>query len=154
MTTPQLTFGAQKNLCGQFRGSSSSVLTTGACQASPCPQPYKALAELESLVDLARNKADARTKRFSTMLRQCCPLLGNPQFQSNLLKSVRDIEGVKVVKAIQKSLHPSALCWPNFTLPRLGFPHRSPEFCYGPRPTPTCFNCHRRGHIARFCPKN
>ena len=31
--------------------------------------PYKALTGLESLVDLARDKADARTKRLSTILR-------------------------------------------------------------------------------------
>jgi len=40
--------------------------------AKPPPvfDPYKALAGLESLVDLARDKVDARTKRFSTILRQ------------------------------------------------------------------------------------
>ena len=49
--------------------------------AKPPPvfDPYKALAGLESLVDLARDNADARTKRLSTILRQCRPLLGKPQ---------------------------------------------------------------------------
>ena len=58
--------------------------------AKPPPEfdPYRALAGLESLVDLARNKADARTKRFSTILRQCSPLRGNLHFQSILLKLV------------------------------------------------------------------
>ena len=70
--------------------------------------PYKALAGLESLVDLARDNADTRTKRLSTILRQCRPLLGNPQFQSILLKLVGDKEDVEVAKAIQKSLRPSA----------------------------------------------
>ena len=37
--------------------------------AKPPPgfDPYRALAGLKSLVDLARDKADARTKRFSTV---------------------------------------------------------------------------------------
>ena len=35
--------------------------------------PYKALAGLEALVDLARDNSDARAKRFSTILRQCRP---------------------------------------------------------------------------------
>ena len=98
--------------------------------AKPPPtfDPYKALAGLESLVDLALNKADARTKRFSTILRQCRPLLGNSQFQSVLLKLVGDNEDVEVAKAIQKYLRPSTSCWPNFAPPRPGFPHRSPDF--------------------------
>ena len=60
--------------------------------AKPPPvfDPYRALAGLESLVDLARDKADARTKRFNTILRQCRPLLGNLHFQGILLKLVRD----------------------------------------------------------------
>ena len=63
--------------------------------AKPPPvfDPYKALAGLESLVDLAWDNADARTKRFSMILRQCCPLLGKPQFKSILLKLVGDKEG-------------------------------------------------------------
>ena len=83
--------------------------------AKPPPvfDPYKALAGLESLVDLARDNADTRTKRLSTILRQCRPLLGKPQFQSILLKLVRDKEDVEVAKAIQKSLRPSASWGPS-----------------------------------------
>ena len=56
---------------------------------------YKALPGLESLVGLARDNAHARTKRFSTILRQCRPLLGKSQFQSILLKLVGDKEDVE-----------------------------------------------------------
>ena len=82
--------------------------------AKPPPvfDPYKALAGLES-----RDKADARTKRFSAILRQCRPLLGNPHFQSILLKLVGDKEDIEVAKAIQKSLRPTASLWPNVPPP-------------------------------------
>ena len=103
--------------------------------------PYKALAGLESLVDLARDNADARTKRFSTILRQCRPLLGKPHFQSILLKLVGDKEDAEVAKAIQKSLRPPASWGPSMASrsPGPGFSHRSPDFRYAPRPPPTCF---------------
>ncbi|KAK2549874.1 hypothetical protein P5673_029581 [Acropora cervicornis] len=83
--------------------------------AKPPPvfDPYKALAGLESLVDLARDNADARTNFFSTILRQCRPLLGKSQFQSILLKLVGVKEDVEVAKAIQKSLRPSASWGPS-----------------------------------------
>jgi len=126
--------------------------------AKPPPvfDPYKALAGLESLVDLARDNADARTKRISTILRQCRPLLGKPQFQSILLKLVGDKEDVEVTKAIQKSLRPPASWGPSLPsrLPGPSFSHRSPDFRYAPLTPPTCFNCRRRGHIAIFYPRN
>ena len=117
---------------------------------------YNALAGLESLVDLARDNADARTKRFSTILRQCRPLLGKPQFQSILLKLVGDKADVEVAKAVQKSLRPSASWGPSMASrpPGPGFSHRTPDFRYAPRPPPTFFSCRRRDHIARFCPRN
>ena len=113
--------------------------------------PYKALAGLESLVDWARDNADARTKRFSTILRQYRPLLDKPQFQSILLMLVGDKEDVEVAKAIQKSLRPCASWGPSMASrpPGPGFSHRTPDFRYAPRPPSTCFNCRRHGHIAR-----
>ena len=98
--------------------------------AKPPPvfDPYNTLVGLESLVDLARGKADARTNSFSTILRQCRPLLGKPQFQSILLKLDGD-KDVDVAKAIQKSLRPSSSWELNFALRPLGpdFSHRSPD---------------------------
>ena len=137
-------------------GAAPLSLQQELAKPPPVFDPYKALAGLESLVDLARDNADTRTKRLSTILRQCRPLLGKPQFQSILLKLVGDKEDVEVAKAIQKSLRPSASWGPSMPSrpPGPGFFRRSPDFSYAPRPPPTCFNCRRRGHIARFCPKN
>ena len=121
----------------------------------PVFDPYRALAGLESLVDLARDKADEKTKCFSISLCQCCLLLANPHFQSILLKLVGDKEGVEVAKAFQKSLHPSASLWPHVPPPKQYSSRRPPDFWYRPRSLqPTCFSCRQRGHIARFCPRN
>ena len=70
--------------------------------AKPPPvfDPYRALTGLESLVHLARDNADTRTKRFSKILHQFLPLLGNSQFQNILLKLVGDKEEVEEAKAI------------------------------------------------------
>ena len=121
----------------------------------PVFDPYRALAGLESLVDLARNKGDEKTKCFSTSLCQCRPFLANPHLQSILLKLVGDNESVEVAKAIQKSLHPSASLWPHVPSPKQYSSCRPPDFWYRPRSSqPTCFSCRQRGHIARFCPRN
>ena len=121
----------------------------------PVFDPYRALAGLESLVDLAWDKADEKTKCFSTSLCQCRPLLANPHFQSILLKLVGDKEGIEVAKAIQKSLCPSASLWPYVPPPKQYSSCRPPDFWYRSRSSqPTCFSCCQRGHIARFCPRN
>ena len=121
----------------------------------PVFDPYRALAGLESLVDLARDKADEKTKGFSTSLCQCRPLLTNPHFQSILLKLVGDKEGIEVAKAFQKSLRPLALLWPHVPLPKQYSSRMPPDFWYRPCSLqPTCFSCRQRGHIARFCPRN
>lgn len=69
---------------------------------------------LESLVDLARDKADAQIQRCMTVLRECCLLLG----QSRVLKQHLKVAGrgsVAVTRTIQKPLHPSASLGRNFS---------------------------------------
>ena len=119
-----------------------SCLQQELAKPTPVFDLYKALAGLESLVDLARDNADARTKSLSTFLRQCRPLLGKPQFQTIWLKLLGDKEDVEVAKAIQNSLRPSLIWGPSFASrpPRPGSSRRSIDFSYAPRPPPTFFN--------------
>lgn len=56
------------------------------------------------MVDVARDKRDARANRFAVFLRQTGPLLYNPSFQHLLLKLVGEKEEVEVAKEIQKAL--------------------------------------------------
>ena len=74
----------QNQLLELKRSSASNSVTAALLSlqqelAKPLPvfDPYRALAGLTFFVDLAPDKADARTKRFSTILRQCHPLLSN-----------------------------------------------------------------------------
>ena len=152
----------QKQLLELKRSSASNSVAAALMSlqqelAKPPPvfDHFRALAGLDSLVDLARDKANARTKRFSTILRQCRPLLRNPHFQRILLKLVGDKEDVEVAKAIQKSLRPSAKLWPHVPPPTQFSSRKTPDFWYRPRSSqPTCISCRQRGHIARFCPRN
>ena len=54
-------------------GTALFALQQELAKPTPVFDPYKALAGLEALVDLARDNSDARAKRFSTILRQCRP---------------------------------------------------------------------------------
>ncbi|KAJ7377498.1 hypothetical protein OS493_028943 [Desmophyllum pertusum] len=105
---------------------------------------HAALAALEHLVDVARDKTDQRAPCFSVVLRQTRPLLLNSSFQQLLLKLVGDKEEVSVAKEIQKILKstPSDL---SSSSPR---DHPAP---YPKRSPPVCFNCGMRGHIASRC---
>ena len=65
--------------------------------------PYSAIAALESLVDIAREKGDARASRFGIVLRQCRPLLTDGNLQAILIKLIASKQEAEVAKAIQKS---------------------------------------------------
>ena len=61
--------------------------------------PYSAIAALESLVDIAREKGDARASRFGIVLRQCRPLLTDGNLQAILIKLIASKEEAEVAKA-------------------------------------------------------
>ena len=107
-------------------------------------EPHAALAALDNLVDITRDKADQRASRFSVVLRQTRPLLPNPAFQQLLLKLVGDKEEVLEAKEIQKVLN---------NTPEEPFPwsRRERPAPYSRRLPPVCFNCGARSHIASRC---
>ena len=125
--------------------ASLAVLRLQLARPSGVFDPYTTLAALEHLVDLARDKKDARATRLNVVLRQARPLVSHPSFQQMLLKLVGSKEEIEVAKEIQKALkHPSLRAPAQRPFPYPAGPSRR-------RPGPTCYNCGKRGHIARTC---
>jgi hypothetical protein len=108
--------------------------------------PFTAMAALEQLVDTARDKGDDRASRFNVVLKQCRPLVGNPALQNILLKLVGNKDEIDVANEIQKAFKNAPVAAANRPAPypqqRLLVKRRQPV---------TCFNCGKRGHIARNC---
>jgi len=82
--------------------SALSLLRQHLARPSGIFDLHAALAALEQLVDVAREKADQRASILSVILCQTRPLLLDPSFQQLLLKLVGDKEKVSVAKEIQK----------------------------------------------------
>jgi len=106
------------------------------------------LAALEQLSDVAREKGHERANRFAIILRQVRPLMGSPSFQQVFLKLVGAEEEVAIAKEIQKAMKQvsAARVWPlPPSVPPLGSSATRRAGAV------LCFNCGRRGHIARSC---
>lgn len=106
---------------------------------------FATLASLELLVDVCRDRQDARASRFNVILKQTRPLVNHPSLQQILLKLVGTKEEVEISKEIQKTLKNIPAAQP-FTGPL-----RPRPYPFQQRQSPVCFNCQRRGHIARNC---
>ena len=50
--------------------------------------PYAAIAALDEVVNVKKDKKGDRATRFEIVLRQCRPLINNPAFQQILIKLV------------------------------------------------------------------
>lgn len=106
--------------------------------------PFTAMAALEQLVDTAREKDDDRAPRFNVVLKQSRALVHNPAPQNILLKLTGSKDEVEVANEIQKALKQSPRAPPRpMPYQQLGVRRRHTP--------PVCFNCGRRGHMARNC---
>ena len=65
--------------------------------------PYTAIAALEEVVNVTRDKKDDLATRFQIVLRQCRPLVNSPNQQQILIKLVATKEEAEVAKVIAKA---------------------------------------------------
>ena len=63
-----------------------------------------AIAALEHLVNVARDKGDSEAEKYSIILRQCRPLVGSKALHSVLIKLVATKQEAEVAKVVEKAL--------------------------------------------------
>ena len=115
--------------------------------------PYAAIAALEEVVNVTRDKKDDRATRFQIVLRQCRPLVNSPNLQQILIKLVATKEEAEVAKVIAKATkEPASAYYGSFRGQRRGTSYsRRGTFHMRPPTAPRCWLCGKMGHISRYC---
>ena len=116
--------------------------------------PYAAIAALDEVVSVNKEKKDERTSRYEIVLRQCRPLLNNPCLQQVSIKLVASKEDAELAKVIAKETKRHVLVnQGSFT----GRTRKAPYQRHGTNRSlrsPSerkCWVCGKARHISRFC---
>ena len=117
--------------------------------------PYAAIAALDEVVNVTKEKKDERASRYEIVLRQCRPLLNNPCLQQLLIKLVASKEEAEVAKVIAKKAtkRPVLVNQGLFTGRTRKAPYQRGGTNLSPR-SPSerkCWVCGKAGHISRSC---
>ena len=113
--------------------------------------PHAAIAALDEVVNVTKEKKDERASRYGIVLRQFRPLLSNPCLQQVLIKLVASKEEAKVAKVIAKTAkRPVSVNQASFT----GAPYqrRGTNLGFRSLSERKCWVCGKAGHISRSCP--
>ena len=77
-------------------GSALSTLKMVIARPAALFDPYAAIAALNEVVNVTKEKKDERASRIEIVLRQCLPLSNNPYLQQVLIKLVESKEDAEV----------------------------------------------------------
>ena len=107
--------------------------------------PYAAIAALDEVVNVTKEKNDERAACYEIGLRQCRPLLSNPGLQQVL---------IKLVVSKEESKRPVPVNHGSFTGRTRRAPYQRRGTNFSPRrPSERkCWVCGKAGHISRSCP--
>ena len=117
--------------------------------------PYAAIAALDEVVNVTKEKKDERALRYEIVLRQCRPLLSNPCLQQVLIKLVASKEEAEVANVIAKATkRPVSVNQASFTgrTRKAPYQRRGTNLGFRSLSERKCWVCGKAGHISRSCP--
>ena len=116
--------------------------------------PYAAIAALDEVVNVTKERKDERASRYEIVLRQCRPLLNNSCLQQVLIKLVASKEETEVAKVIAKETkRPVPANQGSFTGRTRKAPYQRRGTNHSPSSPPDRkrWVCGKARHISRFC---
>ena len=139
--------------------SAISSLQMIVSRPAPLFDAYAAMAALEEVVNITRDKKDDRSNRYAIVLRQTRPLISDPSLQQILIKLVASKEEAEIARVISQTGKDNASYnreWsyrPYRARGRTRRPYRGRggrgDFSRGA--DRKCWICGRDGHISRYC---